>query len=80
MLKDYYEHLDKYPNSMIIRFFGMHSLRIKKKSSRKKERRIYFVVMGNMFNTPFEISRRYDLKGSTVGRKSKEQERLDRTR
>jgi 1-phosphatidylinositol-4-phosphate 5-kinase len=34
----------------------------------KEEKKLHFVVMGNMFNTPFEIHRRYDLKGSWVGR------------
>ena len=29
---------------------------------------IYFVVMGNLFDTPLKIHRRYDLKGSWVGR------------
>lgn len=36
--------------------------------------------MGNMFNSPFEIHRRYDLKGSTVGRQSTERQKRDRTR
>ncbi|CAE7386564.1 unnamed protein product [Symbiodinium necroappetens] len=31
--------------------------------------------MGNMFNTPFEIHRRYDLKGSWVGRVTKEEDK-----
>jgi hypothetical protein len=77
LLKSYWTHLRKHPDSMIIRFFGLHSLHIKKKNlfGKIKDQRIYFVVMGNMFNTPFEIHRRYDLKGSTLGRYTKEADR-----
>jgi 1-phosphatidylinositol-4-phosphate 5-kinase len=31
LLKNYYHHLVKYPNSMIIKFFGLHSLIIRKR-------------------------------------------------
>jgi 1-phosphatidylinositol-4-phosphate 5-kinase len=30
--------------------------------------KVRFVVMGNLFCTDLEIHRRYDLKGSTLGR------------
>jgi len=36
-------------------------------TSREK---LYFVVMANMFNTPFPIHHKYDLKGSWVGRET----------
>eukprot|EP00392_Amoebophrya_sp_AT5.2_P004874 g4883.t1 len=71
MLLQYWLHIKKYPDSLLIKFFGLHALRVRKttdRAHRVKERKIYFVVMGNMFNTPFEIHKRYDLKGSTTGR------------
>lgn len=73
MLKTYYDHIMKNSSTLIVRFLGLHCLRIKKyrrgaKSLLQHDRKLHFVVMGNMFNTPFQIHRKYDLKGSTVGR------------
>lgn len=72
MLKRYYDHIMQNPGTLIVRFLGLHSLRVHKErrrgSLRHASRKLYFVVMGNMFNTPFDIHRRYDLKGSWVGR------------
>lgn len=73
MLKKYYDHTCQNPGTLIVRFLGLHCLRVQKyrkgvKSLPASTRKLYFVVMGNMFNAPFEIHRRYDLKGSWVGR------------
>jgi len=76
MLKRYYDHIMEHPGTLIVRFLGLHSLRVHKerkagvcgKPLRHSTRKLYFVVMGNMFNTPFDIHRRYDLKGSWIGR------------
>lgn len=70
MLKRYYDHITHNPNTLIVRFLGLHSLRVQndKKGFRKGPDEVHFVVMGNMFNTPLEIHRRYDLKGSWIGR------------
>jgi 1-phosphatidylinositol-4-phosphate 5-kinase len=40
----------------------------KTKTSFKK---IYFIIMGNLFSTPLELDLRYDLKGSVYGRTSR---------
>jgi len=77
MLKQYYEHIVRYPNTLMVRFLGLHCLSVRK--ARKgltglcskvpvTLSKLYFVVMANMFNAPYEIHRRYDLKGSWVGR------------
>lgn len=74
MLKRYYEYITSNPGTLLVRFLGLHCLRVKKTTRGRgsgKDRKLYFVVMGNMFNTPFEIHRRYDLKGSWVGRFTK---------
>ncbi|XP_010543450.1 PREDICTED: phosphatidylinositol 4-phosphate 5-kinase 9-like isoform X1 [Tarenaya hassleriana] len=62
MLPDYHHHVKKYENTLITKFFGLH--RIKPSSGQK----FRFVVMGNMFCTELRIHRRFDLKGSSLGR------------
>lgn len=71
MLKRYYDHIIQYPGTLICRFLGLHCLKVRKDRHASSAQKLYFVVMGNMFNTPFEIHRRYDLKGSWIGRFTK---------
>lgn len=62
MLPNYHLHVRTYENTLITKFFGLH--RIKPSSGQK----FRFVVMGNMFCTELRIHRRFDLKGSSLGR------------
>ncbi|GFS45721.1 phosphatidyl inositol monophosphate 5 kinase [Actinidia rufa] len=62
MLPNYHHHVRTYDNTLITKFFGLH--RIKPSSGQK----FRFVVMGNMFCTELRIHRRFDLKGSSLGR------------
>jgi len=62
MLPNYYDHVRTYENTLITKFFGLH--RVKPSSGQK----FRFVVMGNMFCTELRIHRRFDLKGSSLGR------------
>ncbi|GER45434.1 phosphatidylinositol-4-phosphate 5-kinase [Striga asiatica] len=62
MLPNYHHHVRRYENTLITKFFGLH--RIKPSSGQK----FRFVVMGNMFCTELRIHRRFDLKGSSLGR------------
>ncbi|KAI9100538.1 hypothetical protein DFS34DRAFT_578773 [Phlyctochytrium arcticum] len=62
ILQFYYEHVRVYPNTLLSRIFGLH--RVKLPGNRK----IHFVVMGNVFPPNKDIHEMYDLKGSTVGR------------
>ncbi|KAE8773734.1 Phosphatidylinositol-4-phosphate 5-kinase 9 [Hordeum vulgare] len=62
MLRDYYRHVHTYDNTLVTKFFGLH--RVKPSSGQK----FRFVVMGNMFCTELRIHRRFDLKGSSLGR------------
>ncbi|XVF76353.1 hypothetical protein PTKIN_Ptkin13bG0259900 [Pterospermum kingtungense] len=64
MLPSYHHHVKSYENTLITKFFGLH--RIKPSSGQK----FRFVVMGNMFCTELRIHRRFDLKGSSLGRSS----------
>eukprot|EP00930_Biecheleria_cincta_P104633 TRINITY_DN96_c0_g1_i1.p1 TRINITY_DN96_c0_g1~~TRINITY_DN96_c0_g1_i1.p1 ORF type:complete len:831 (+),score=148.52 TRINITY_DN96_c0_g1_i1:79-2571(+) len=72
MLKQYYDHIAQNPSTLVVRFLGLHCLRVQAQRSYRlfpqEKKELFFVVMANMFNTPCEINRRYDLKGSWVGR------------
>ncbi|KAM9338251.1 phosphatidylinositol 4-phosphate 5-kinase-like protein 1 [Symphorus nematophorus] len=61
-LKIYLEHLRKYPHSLLVKFLGVH--RIKIPHRRKK----YFIVMQSVFYPDDRINARYDIKGCEVSR------------
>ena len=63
----YYNHMKRYPNSLIVRFFGLHKVRLA-----PEQRYISVVVMENIFHNRHQLkmSTIYDLKGSTVGRRA----------
>ena len=63
----YYNHMKRNPNSLIVRFFGLHKVRLA-----PEQRYISVVVMENIFHNRHQLKMNtiYDLKGSTVGRKS----------
>ncbi|KAJ3247460.1 Phosphatidylinositol-4-phosphate 5-kinase [Chytriomyces hyalinus] len=67
VLKDYYEHVKANPDTLLSRIFGLH--RVKLPGNKK----IHFVVMGNVFPPNKDIHETYDLKGSTVGRLTPEE-------
>nr|XP_043623541.1 phosphatidylinositol 4-phosphate 5-kinase 8-like isoform X2 [Erigeron canadensis] len=62
MLPSYYDHVKKYDNTLITKFFGLHEITL------RGGKKVRFIVMGNMFKTELRIHRRYDLKGSCQGR------------
>jgi 1-phosphatidylinositol-4-phosphate 5-kinase len=68
VLKQYYEHIKENPHTLLSRIFGLH--RVKLPGNRK----IHFVVMGNVFPPNKDIHEIYDLKGSLVGREISEEE------
>jgi hypothetical protein len=49
--------MSKNPNSLLTRFFGLHRVK-----TACNPRRIYFVVMGNIFPPNKDIHEIYDLK------------------
>lgn len=63
----YYNHMKMNPNSLIVRFFGLHKVRLA-----PEQRYISVVVMENIFYNKFQLKMHniYDLKGSTVGRRA----------
>ncbi|CAN1175455.1 Phosphatidylinositol 4-phosphate 5-kinase 1 [Linum perenne] len=62
MLSSYYQHVCRYENSLVTKFFGVHCV---KPIGGQKTR---FIVMGNLFCSEYRIHRRFDLKGSSHGR------------
>eukprot|EP00753_Platysulcus_tardus_P017975 PLAT6657.1.p1 GENE.PLAT6657.1~~PLAT6657.1.p1 ORF type:complete len:517 (-),score=208.91 PLAT6657.1:852-2402(-) len=70
ILPYYYKHIITNRNTLMTRFYGMH--RVKMHHIR---RRMHFVIMGSVFFSDKEIHEKYDLKGSTVGRKASEKDR-----
>ncbi|XWS23799.1 hypothetical protein CRYUN_Cryun28dG0046500 [Craigia yunnanensis] len=74
MLPSYYQHVCRYENSLVTKFYGVHCV---KPIGGQKTR---FIVMGNLFCSEYRIHRRFDLKGSSHGRSTdKPEEEIDET-
>nr|XP_043640022.1 phosphatidylinositol 4-phosphate 5-kinase 1 [Erigeron canadensis] len=74
MLPSYYQHVCRYENSLVTKFFGVHCV---KPVGGIKTR---FIVMGNLFCSEYRIHRRFDLKGSSHGRTTdKPEDQIDET-
>ncbi|XP_074263554.1 phosphatidylinositol 4-phosphate 5-kinase 1-like [Silene latifolia] len=68
MLPSFYEHVYRYENTLVTRFYGVHCV---KPAGGPKTR---FIVMGNLFCSEYRIHRRFDLKGSRHGRTTEKAE------
>ena len=66
ILASYYDHIKNNPLSLLPKFLGCYKL-IRERN--KKKYNIYFIVMINVFATSNHIDKRYDLKGSKIGRR-----------
>ncbi|AAS54395.1 AGL096Wp [Eremothecium gossypii ATCC 10895] len=72
VLHDYYEHVKANPDTLICQFYGLHRVKMPISFKNKvKNRRIYFIVMNNLFPPHLEMHTTFDLKGSTLGRYTK---------
>jgi hypothetical protein len=69
MLPSYVKHLVDHPDSLLARFYGLHRVEMP-----TLKRRTFFVVMQSVFycdkEPPLTLHVKYDLKGSTVGRRT----------
>ncbi|XP_028274154.1 phosphatidylinositol 4-phosphate 5-kinase-like protein 1 [Parambassis ranga] len=61
-LKIYMEHLRKYPHSLLVKFLGVHRIKIPRRQKK------YFIVMHSVFYPDDRINARYDIKGCEVSR------------
>lgn len=59
----YIQHLSDYPDSLLVKFYGLHRVCMPNLKSKT-----YFVIMSSVFYTQLPINVKYDLKGSTIGR------------
>ena len=48
-------------STLINRFYGMYSI----KSKDNQNQNVRFIIMNNVFDPPFKVNFKYDLKGST---------------
>ena len=62
MLKEYVDHFESYPKSLLCKICGMY--RVKQSDGNKT----HLIVMRSTFDTILPMSKKFDLKGSTVGR------------
>ncbi|XP_062844934.1 phosphatidylinositol 4-phosphate 5-kinase-like protein 1 isoform X2 [Trichomycterus rosablanca] len=61
-LKIYMKHMEKYPHSLLVKFLGVHTIRI------PHQKKLYFIVMQSVFYPDERIIGRYDIKGCQVSR------------
>ncbi|XP_021859576.1 phosphatidylinositol 4-phosphate 5-kinase 6 [Spinacia oleracea] len=64
MLRAYYNHVRTFEDTLVTRFYGLHCVKLTGATQKK----VRFVIMGNLFCTEYAIHRRFDLKGSSHGR------------
>ncbi|XP_048441961.1 phosphatidylinositol 4-phosphate 5-kinase 6-like [Pyrus x bretschneideri] len=64
MLPAYYNHVRSFENTLVTKFYGLHCVKLTGTAQKK----VRFVIMGNLFCSEFAIHRRFDLKGSSLGR------------
>ena len=69
ILANYHGHLQSYPDSLIVKIFGIHKIVFTKlRAAHRNRKSIRFCIMNNTFDTNFKIDTRYDLKGSLYKR------------
>ncbi|XP_072096412.1 phosphatidylinositol 4-phosphate 5-kinase-like protein 1 [Mobula birostris] len=61
-LRSYLQHMERYPHSLLVKFLGVHSIKI------PEEGKKYFIIMQSVFYPDERIQARYDIKGCQVSR------------
>lgn len=64
-----------FTETLLPRFLGLYRLQVKGYGTKGKGAPVLVLVMANVFGGALSIDRRYDLKGSTHGRKASKKER-----
>ncbi|XP_076893694.1 phosphatidylinositol 4-phosphate 5-kinase 4-like [Bidens hawaiensis] len=64
MLSAYYNHFRSFEHTLLTKFYGLHCVKLTGAAQKK----VRFIIMGNLFCTDHLIHRRFDLKGSSLGR------------
>ena len=71
-LSEYYNHFMDYPKTMLVKFVGMYRVTVPRKG---KIRKVHLVVMRSTFDTALPMHKKFDLKGSTLGREASESDK-----
>ncbi|KAK7378063.1 hypothetical protein VNO80_03499 [Phaseolus coccineus] len=66
LLPAYYNHFRDHKNTLLTKYYGLHCVKLNGPIQKK----VRFIIMGNLFCSEFITHRRYDLKGSSLGRTS----------
>ncbi|XP_061367566.1 phosphatidylinositol 4-phosphate 5-kinase 5-like [Gastrolobium bilobum] len=64
MLPAYYDHFRNYENTLLTKYYGLHCVKL----TGAIQKKVRFIIMGNLFCSEYSTHRRYDLKGSSLGR------------
>mmetsp|Transcript_6267 Transcript_6267/g.11882 ORF Transcript_6267/g.11882 Transcript_6267/m.11882 type:complete len:997 (+) Transcript_6267:1247-4237(+) len=62
ILRPYFKYLKKNPHTLLPRFFGIYKITM------PDSKPLRLIVMNNLFDTPIQITQKFDLKGSTRNR------------
>ncbi|GAB4843937.1 Phosphatidylinositol 4-phosphate 5-kinase 4 [Ancistrocladus abbreviatus] len=74
MLSAYYNHVRAFESTLVTKFFGLHCVKL----TGPIQKKVRFIIMGNLLCTEHTIHRRFDLKGSSLGRTTdKPEEEMD---
>ncbi|XP_022966640.1 phosphatidylinositol 4-phosphate 5-kinase 5-like [Cucurbita maxima] len=64
MLSAYYNHVRAFQTTLVTKFYGLHCVKL----TGPIQKKVRFIIMGNLFCSEYSIHRRFDLKGSILGR------------
>ncbi|WCJ33376.1 phosphatidylinositol- 4-phosphate 5-kinase 5 [Euphorbia peplus] len=64
MLAAYFNHVRAFENTLVTKFYGLHCVKL----NGPVQKKVRFIIMGNLFCSEYVIHRRFDLKGSSLGR------------
>jgi hypothetical protein len=70
ILPHYFKYVTENPHTFLCKIVDMHRVKMY-----HINRKVHFVIMASVFDTPEKIHTIYDLKGSLIGRKVKDKER-----
>ena len=71
-LAKYHAYVEENPNTLICQFYGLHRIKLPITfKSGIKNKKVYFIVMNNLFPPGVRIDTTFDLKGSLWGRYTK---------
>ncbi|XAR68420.1 1-phosphatidylinositol-4-phosphate 5-kinase [Bertholletia excelsa] len=64
MLSAYYNHFRSFENTLLTKIYGVHCVKLNGPAQKK----VRFIIMGNLMCSELPVHRRFDLKGSSLGR------------